>query len=61
MKQIKFKGLVDNKVVKGNWYCSIRPSNPKIIAERLLQHKIDKFVYAIKEIKEGKSIKCEVK
>lgn len=60
MKQVKFKCKVNEKEIKGNWFCDTRPTNPKKIAERLIGHKVENFVFAIKDIKEGKPIKCEV-
>lgn len=59
MKQVKFKGKVNGKVVRGNWYCANRPNNAKKVAERLVQNKIDNFMFVVKDIKEGKPIKCE--
>ena len=59
MKQIKFKGKVNGKVVKGNWYCGYRPNNAKKIAENLIGHRIDNFVSVCIDIKD-KMIKCEM-
>ena len=59
MKQIKFKGRVNGKVVRGNWYCSVRPNRAQTVAENLIGHKIDNFMFVVKDIKEGKPIKCQ--
>lgn len=58
MKQIKFKGRVNGKLVKGYWFCAERPNRAQTIAERLVGHRIDKFMFVIKDIKEH-MIKCE--
>ena len=59
MKQVKFKGIVNGKVVRGSWFCAERPMRAQTIAERLVGHRIDKFMFVIKDIKEH-MIKCEV-
>lgn len=59
MKQVKFKGFVNGKLVRGSWFCETRPMRAQTVAERLVGHKIDKFMFVIKDIKEH-MIKCEV-
>ena len=59
MKQIKFKGKVNGKVVKGSWFCAERPNRAQTVAERLVGNKITNFMFVVKYIKEH-LIKCEV-
>ena len=59
MKQIKFKGKVNGKTIKGSWFCAERPNRAQTIAERLVGAKITNFMFVIKDIKEH-MIKCEV-
>ena len=59
MKQIKFKGKVNGKVIKGSWFCAERPNRAKTVAERLVGNKITNFMFVVKDIKEH-MIKCEV-
>ena len=58
MKQIKFKGFVNGKLVKGSWFCAVRPMRAQTIAERLVGNRIDKLMFVIKDLKEH-MIKCE--
>ena len=58
MKQIKFKGRVNGKLVRGTWFCSTRPNRAQTIAERIVGAKLTNFMFVIKDIKEH-MIKCE--
>lgn len=57
MKQVKFKGRIKGKEIKGNWFCEARPNNAKRIAERLVSNqlgmfiKFDTFMFVVKEIR----------
>ena len=59
MKQVRFKGRVNGKLVRGSWFCDKRPNRTQTIAERLVGNRIDHFMFVIKDIK-NKLIKCEV-
>ena len=59
MKQVKFKGKVSGKLVRGFWFCADRPNRAQTVAERLVGDKIINFMFVIKDIKE-RIIKCEV-
>ncbi len=57
MKQVKFKGKVNGRVVKGYWFCEVRPNRAQTVAERLVGNKITNFMLVIKDVKE-RMIKC---
>ncbi len=57
MKQVKFKGKINGKLVRGSWFCETRPMRAQTIAERLAGNKITNFMFVIKDIKE-RMIKC---
>jgi len=59
MKQVKFKCKVNGKIVRGYWFCAVRPMRAQTIAERLVGDRITNFMFVIKDIKEH-IIKCEV-
>lgn len=59
MKQVKFKGKVNGRVVKGSWFCAERPNRALTVAERLVGDKITNFMFVVKDIKDH-MIKCEV-
>jgi len=58
MKQIRFKGKVNGRTVRGYWFCEIRPNRAQTVAERLVGNKITNFMFVIKDIKTT-AIKCE--
>lgn len=51
MKQVKFRGLVNGKLIRGNWFCEIRPNKAQTIAERLLGCRISKFMFVVTDVK----------
>lgn len=51
MKQVRFKGLVNGKLIRGNWFCESRPNNAQRIAERLIGYRLSKFMFVVKDIK----------
>ena len=57
MKKIKFRGLLDGKKVSGYWFADIRPNNAQKIAERLVKHRLTKFVSVAVDFKTT-MIKC---
>jgi hypothetical protein len=59
MKQVKFRGKVNGKIVRGSWFCAERPNRAQTIAERLVGDKIINFMFVVKDIKDH-MIKCEV-
>lgn len=59
MKQIKFRGIVNGKLIRGSWLCAERPNRAQTIAESLVGNRINKFMFVIKDIKTT-MIKCEV-
>jgi len=61
MKQIKFKArrVSNNKIVRGNWYTESRPNNAQKVAEGLVGERLKNFMVVVKDIKEGKPIKCQ--
>ena len=58
MKQVKYRGFVNGKLVKGNWFCEsvVDAKSKRVnllrIAERLQGHKIDRFVPVVIDVKE---------
>ena len=48
MKQIKFKGKVNGKIVKGYWFCAERPNRAQTVAENLVGDRINKFMFVVK-------------
>ena len=51
MKQVRFKGLVNGKLIRGNWFCESRPNNAQRIAERLIGCRLSKFMFVVRDIK----------
>jgi hypothetical protein len=58
MKQVRFKGKVNGRTVRGYWFCETRPNRAQTVAERLVGNKITNFMFVIKDIKTT-AIKCE--
>ena len=64
MKQVKFSGIINNKKIKGYYFCNERPTNPKIVANRIARIRYGKdtqivsFKFFIIDIKE-KMIKLQ--
>lgn len=53
MKQVRFKAVTrTGRHVSGSWFCSQRPNRAQTVAERLLQEKITKFMFVIKDVPE---------
>jgi len=57
MKQIKFRGKYNNKIVKGYWFAEERPKNALKIAEKLVGHRLTNFVSVTLDVKVT-MIKC---
>ena len=51
MKQVRFKVLVNGKLIKGNWFCESRPNNAQRIIERLIGCRISKCMFVVKDVK----------
>ena len=51
MKQVRFRGLVNGKLIRGNWFCEIRPNKAQTVAERLLGYRINKFMFVVTDVK----------
>lgn len=60
MKQVKFRGKANGKIVRGNWLCSNRPKNAQRIAERLAGYRLTNFISVTSDVKLT-MINCEVK